>query len=491
MWKKYFFILAFVPFIVTAQAWEWARNYGTSVLVDHAMSISKDAENSIYVSGYSWSPGEAGNAGYSYNWLKKLDEKGNLIWSDTIPFYTYTKNITDANGNTYIIGMATIAKFDSNGNQVWLKYIPHATLSAVKFLKNDLIISGYTQSYSSAIGTTSVAPMTGFFVRCNTDGNWQWVTTMADHMPFDMSVSAENLIFSTTDGVTGKMLRLTDESGAFLNSFFIKKYGFKKICTDKESNFYIYADISYSSPVIIDGDTIFLNGGQAGKCLLKYNKYGKRLWYKIIKGQTTIDALLTDKDDNLYVGGNIFTTLQIDSVLLANKGGSLYVAKLTSDGTAAWVEYSQQTIPTGNAQLEDMILDNDNNILIAGAITDKNIFGDITVTGSNNQYSDILIAKIKQETANNVTDNKKDFPDGLAIFPNPNSGIFTVSYKCHQATSFSLDIKNSLGQSIFIKEYPEQKDIVESLDLGRLAKGIYFIQVNTDQATEVKKIIIE
>ncbi len=176
MKKAFILFLYFLPLYFSAQTWEWAKNYAhpNPVIVDNGNSISRDKDNNLYVTGYSYMPQSGPNTGWAYSWLKKFDAQGNFIWSDTIPFIN-SKTITDEAGNTYIIGTSTVGKYDTNGNLLWIKYIPSTSLYSISFLHNDLIIAGGTGSYTSSIGTTTLAAATGFLVKCDIDGNWLWV----------------------------------------------------------------------------------------------------------------------------------------------------------------------------------------------------------------------------------------------------------------------------------------------------------------------------
>lgn len=77
------------------------------------------------------------------------------------------------------------------------------------------------------------------------------------------------------------------------------------------------------------------------------------------------------------------------------------------------------------------------------------------------------------------------------IYPNPNSGAFTLNYESAESGLVSLIVRNALGQTILYREYDKKTTVTETLDLRGLSKGIYFVQANNEQATEVKKIVVE
>lgn len=74
----------------------------------------------------------------------------------------------------------------------------------------------------------------------------------------------------------------------------------------------------------------------------------------------------------------------------------------------------------------------------------------------------------------------------FAIYPNPNSGIFTVETLTNQP--FSIKVFNPLGESIFSRENLSISKVV--IDLTEQSDGIYFVEVKTEKGTFMNKIIL-
>jgi PKD repeat protein len=76
-------------------------------------------------------------------------------------------------------------------------------------------------------------------------------------------------------------------------------------------------------------------------------------------------------------------------------------------------------------------------------------------------------------------------PNNFIIYPNPNSGIFTVdnssTYKVH-----TIEILNSIGQIVYKSELTEVR---KTLDLN-LPTGIYLIKIISDKAGLTQKMVI-
>jgi len=80
--------------------------------------------------------------------------------------------------------------------------------------------------------------------------------------------------------------------------------------------------------------------------------------------------------------------------------------------------------------------------------------------------------------------------DALSIYPNPTEGLFNVAVKLNLTEQVQLTVTDILGQKIY-----EASPIVNSkqllkIDLSQQAKGIYFIQLKTNEGSAVKKLII-
>lgn len=499
MLKKYFlFFLSFVPIIVSAQSWDWVKNYGTSspVLVHQGKSISRDNQNNLYVTGYTWQPGGGGSSGWTYNWLKKFDPQGNLFWSDTIPFYTpETKNTTDKVGNTYVAGNGKIVKYNTNGIQQWAISTP-IDFKDLALSDHGVVVIGFTWSNSATLGSYNIPAETGVVLECDVNGNVLWLNKHNKFGPGAVNVASNGIVYVQGlpfDGQDSSVVRLFDANGNYFKGLLNTKHVHPLITTDKQNSIYLIVGIRDYSPLIINSDTIRCDcGNSSNQVIVKFDSIGNYQWHKIIKDNVDVASLAVDSEDNVYVGGNIIRTLQIDSFLLDNKVQSLYVAKFNPNGAVVWIKYSDQVSSSGSGQLSDMILDSDNNTLITGAITDKHIFGDITITGHNNIYSDVLIAKIRQPRS--VTNNQAQIVqsgNGLSLYPNPTNGIFIISYSAEDTNDLSLNVINYLGQTILSKQYSQKKQLNENLDLSRIAKGVYFVQVKSEQGTEVKKIVIQ
>ena len=80
---------------------------------------------------------------------------------------------------------------------------------------------------------------------------------------------------------------------------------------------------------------------------------------------------------------------------------------------------------------------------------------------------------------------------GINIYPNPNTGEFTVKLNIQKSSILLINIYQIDGQLIFKKEVVNiAGNYTEQIDFGKYAKGLYYLQIVTDKSVIIKKIII-
>lgn len=494
---KCIFLLLMLPIFSFSQTWEWAKRYGVPLGVcDNGLAISNDKLNNLYITGNTYLPNSGPYSGWSYNWLKKFDNTGNLIWTDTINIVD-TKIITDLEGNTFVAGNSMLAQYDTYGKQIWLQTLPRVMVSSIKFLENNLVISGYTGSYTTSIGATTLPANCGFIAKCDKFGNWLMVKVIYGYAPAAINVTGNGLIycvgsnFGSQDSIR---VKIYDSSGNYLRGLVKLGSLFDFITTDSQDNFYLMGGVGYNIPIIIGKDTITCDcePTRYSTYLIKFNKDGVYQWYKLLKGQVELKKIETDKNDNIYIGGSVIKNLQIDDFDFPNYFGNVFIAKISANSEVKWIKTNtgENNNPVANSYVGSFVFDSEQNVLLTGSFSKKATFDNHLLVGDPNYYPDVFIAKLKNDNLINVSEHSLVFSNGLNVYPNPTNGLFTAFYSSEKSTPLTLKIINPLGQVILVKQYPEQKEITETFDLSRNAKGIYLIRVITNDANEVRKIIL-
>ncbi|MEW6467999.1 MAG: FG-GAP-like repeat-containing protein [Bacteroidota bacterium] len=82
---------------------------------------------------------------------------------------------------------------------------------------------------------------------------------------------------------------------------------------------------------------------------------------------------------------------------------------------------------------------------------------------------------------------------GLSIYPNPNSGLFTITLKDLNVTGCAVTVYDELGQLVYAENLSDGQNgwISSTLDLTRLAKGVYSVRVEIDGRQAVRKLVIQ
>jgi len=80
----------------------------------------------------------------------------------------------------------------------------------------------------------------------------------------------------------------------------------------------------------------------------------------------------------------------------------------------------------------------------------------------------------------------------LDIFPNPTTGLFNMSFSVSKQQNVAIKIYNALGQLITTENYGKLNGKVqEQLDLTGYSKGVYTIQIVTDNGVMYRKVVIQ
>ncbi|MCB0805999.1 MAG: T9SS type A sorting domain-containing protein [Bacteroidales bacterium] len=86
--------------------------------------------------------------------------------------------------------------------------------------------------------------------------------------------------------------------------------------------------------------------------------------------------------------------------------------------------------------------------------------------------------------------NENNFED-ISVYPNPNSGIFTVEFSTVLKDNVTIKVLNTLGKVIYSEENLESTgNFSKTLDLSNFDKGLYFLVLENYRGNTVNRIII-
>ena len=363
---------------------QWIKQFGTPDY-DFLWDIETDSMGNCYATGYTLADLGGENAGSSDVWLAKFDSNGNQLWikqfgttGDDAPFYHGIE--VDSNDNIFLTGYTDgnlggvnagsydvwVSKFDSNGNQVWIQqfgtpdYDTATTVSADSY--GNLFVAGITEG---SLGGINAGSYDSWVVKLDADeGTIQYFT--GNNSPIN--------------GGDGNDVLQGDAGNDNING--------------NGGNDTIYGNGGEDTLNGGDGDNLVLGSSQADTITTGNGN-------DTIYGNGGEDTLSGGDGDNLVLGSS-----QADTITTGNGNDTIYGnggedTLNGGDGNNLVLGSSQaDTITTGNGN--DTIYGNSGeDILIAGD-GDNLVFGgsqaDTITTGNGNDTiygnggEDILIA---------------------------------------------------------------------------------------------------
>ncbi|MBI3500342.1 MAG: T9SS type A sorting domain-containing protein [Bacteroidetes bacterium] len=551
--KLLFIFYGFFCYAANAQApiWDWAKRAGGTD-VDEGLSCSTDASGNIIATGYFVSSSitfgattltNAGNG--SDMFIVKYAPNGNVLWAKSAGGTNNDEGLscsTDASGNiiatgyfgsssitfgtTTLINDTTsgvpdmfIVKYDSSGNVLWAKSAGGTSddegLGCSTDASGNIIVTGRFLSSSMTLGTT-VLTSTGngdmFIVKYDSSGNVLWAKSGPgpdQSAGVSCSTDANGNIIATGyffgSIITFGVITLIN-SNYKTDDMFIVKYDSSgnvlwakrsggmatemglSCSTDASGN--IFAAGYFQSQADTFGTTILTNSGYPYKdiFLVKYDSSGNVLWAKSAAGTDDDEGLgcSTDANGNIIATGFFYSsTITFGTTTLINGTLSgyddMFIVKYDSSGNVLWAKSAGWT---GNDESYSCSIDTSGNIFATGYFQSSSLtFGTTTLTNAGN--GDMFIVKLGSVAG--IEEN--NFSNDMNIYPNPSTGIFSVS-GLRSAVS-SLDIYNVMGEKIYSSTVNSKLETVNLSAAPKVqASGIYFLRIGTSEGIISKKIII-
>jgi hypothetical protein len=213
---------------------EWFSQFGTTQY-DEAYDVAVDNQGNAYSTG--WTVGDLGanNSGIYDVWVAKHNNDGELQFIEQFGSedYEFPWGIdTDTEGNVYVTGWTLgnlagnnagsydvwVAKYDSNGNQIWLQQF--GTEGDDSFLygdievdaNGDIFLTGYTDSN---LGGENAGSYDTWVAKYDSNGNEQWIQQFGT-ADFDYAhdISGDNAGHLYVTGITEGSLGATNAGAA-------------------------------------------------------------------------------------------------------------------------------------------------------------------------------------------------------------------------------------------------------------------------------------
>lgn len=106
-----------------------------------------------------------------------------------------------------------------------------------------------------------------------------------------------------------------------------------------------------------------------------------------------------------------------------------------------------------------------------------------TACGSDTTTQTVIITGVGIEEANLLKEVK--------IYPNPSAGIFNLELVNAVIGELSVVVIDMTGRTVYNSTEEVKGELKKSIDLSSLAKGVYYLRMESDSMTEIRKIVIQ
>jgi hypothetical protein len=463
---------------------------------DLGYAIAVDGSGNAYVTGYTASSNydvttgafQTTNGGSWDVFVTKLNASGSgLVYSTYIGGSGDDVGLdiaVDGSGNAYVTGYTGssnydvttgafqttndggyydvfVTKLNANGNNlVYSTYIGGSDIDAGIGIAVDgngnAYVTGETRSGNYDVTASAFQKMYGggyfdvFVTKLNANGN--------------------NLVYSTYIGGSG------DDVG-------------NGIAVDGGDNAYVTGYTSSNNYDITGGAFQLTNGGSNDVFVTKLNAFGNTLVYSTYIGGSDSDegrSIAVDCSGNAYVTGWTSSTnydVTAGAFQTTNGGGTydVIVTKLNANGNG--LEYSTYIGGSGDDEGIGIAVDGSGNAYVTGYTTSTNY--DVTAgvfQTTNGGGKDVFVTKLDLMLVG-INNIDAVYNKNMEIYPNPNTGVFTIQSQNSKNTTFELmDVTGKVLNTYFMQN-SNRIDI--SVDVPA---GMYFIRER--ESNKVQKVTI-
>lgn len=429
-------------------AWAVLYNGTVGTRADNAKKLVLDDQENVYVSGYS----QETNYQYTHATIK-YDSSGNQLWVKRDSFggaYVFYPNdlALDNSGNPYIVSKTktategdnyVVAKYNpSNGDTFWVR-----TYNGVGNYNDDARAIAFDASNNVYVTGLSAGSGTGNYdynivtIKYNSAGDTQWVRSYSNP--------------DTTASDAGYWIRV-----------------------DGSGNVYVY------------GSSYGTGGANADLVLIKYNSSGSQQWVARYNGPAGYDfpidkdgqnGMAIDLSGNIYIAG---ITRQIGSTTR----NDFITIKYNPAGDTQWTARYNYCDSFEIACAMD--IDNSGNVYVTGRSTGLGTYYDC--------------ATIKYQQAQGIEqgiENYKLKSVNFSVSPNPFRTNPTIRYSLLKPSSVSLSIYDVSGK--LVRTLLNESKPTGHFDMvwdglsdrnERANPGIYFFVLKVNSDTQQKKALL-
>ena len=134
----------------------------------------------------------------------------------------------------------------------------------------------------------------------------------------------------------------------------------------------------------------------------------------------------------------------------------------------------------------------ENYIQYGGEYSSINSNGNITITffvaiGENYECVNGTGASFRKKRIVDEITPSYDF----TAYPNPSTGEFQLNISSDVLTTYKLNVRNTLGQTVYSTQVQVNGTKIERMDLSGLEKGVYFVSLENESEKLLKKVVLK
>ncbi|MDQ3190529.1 MAG: T9SS type A sorting domain-containing protein [Bacteroidota bacterium] len=481
----------------------------------------------------------------------KYGPDGKIIWVRTAGglYGDYGHAIVcDAEGNTYLTGEMDgdiifdgsdiklsgwgrndifIAKYNTEGVALWAQRGGGAMSDkgdGIAISKDAVYATGYFRDVASfgnngAYKVASKGEKEAYLVKYDLMGNLLWLKRgggIGDDEGNDITVDAEGYIYLTgyfTDEADfdGVMVKSNGGRDAYLAKYapsgdliYVKNVGGSRgamgnsIKAGKDGRVYMTGGFSGSADF---GSTKLKSNGARDVFVACFTNEGEIVWANNAGGEIDDEGLGLALDDssNVYITGYYGNSADFGAEVVTGVDSSeIFIAKYDSNGEFKWVmkadgQNDGKVARDLNEAGRAICVDPKNYVIVTGSFITDAVFGPFAL----NQWSNtnIFTAKIKQDESDDtpyVTNILKNNSDNyFKIYPIPSDKEINISYSGEELSNVKIRLESMEGKTLLEKQFRSFSSGNQILQLNDIAKGIYILQISTEQEHFFQKIIIK
>lgn len=198
-----------------------------------------------------------------------------------------------------------------------------------------------------------------------------------------------------------------------------------------------------------------------------------------------INDVVLEPDGKLIIGGEFTTLAGFAHAKLGrlNTNGTRDASFSSGNGP------THTAIPAPMPTVMNLNRQSDGKVIVSGMFSHYNSISATNITRITPEIpGGQARGKIQLWTTEPEIESSLPLADGIRIYPNPSTGIFTVDLTQSKRQFTTITVYNTLGQKVYQKN--NASEAVNEIDLSGLPIGSYYVRI-TGSASSIQKILLK